>query len=331
MHMYTLCHTCVSISVDQSMVVYLSVCLSLSLSLLYRHVHLRPHTTRRADATPLSPGRVDPRVQCFTVAVLQRAKVCSAGVRPLHHVPHGCGPWCRPGVFLSWCRRGPAAQSLPVATGTHGHLCPSLPKPRFVAWLGRRGLRVQQSVVAWPAQVRRGATSPATLRRRVAAGGQGRLCSSMPKLASCRSCCSSGVASTHTMPELHRVGPACEASLREPAVLADAYKHRAAARPHRQSRLAAVSQQAPRGECISPCPYRGPAAHASSQGGPAKQGASVALKNNIADGHTVSNAPDLFRPPKLSGTGPGQYWGGGPPGKPLGCCQLLPLFSRHCC
>ena len=25
----------------------------------------------------------------------------------------------------------------------------------------------------------------------------------------------------------------------------------------------------------------------------------------IADGHTVSNAPDLFRPPKLSGTGPG--------------------------
>ncbi len=27
----------------------------------------------------------------------------------------------------------------------------------------------------------------------------------------------------------------------------------------------------------------------------------------LADGHTVSNAPDLFRPPKLSGTGPGQY------------------------
>ena len=25
----------------------------------------------------------------------------------------------------------------------------------------------------------------------------------------------------------------------------------------------------------------------------------------VADGHTVSNAPDLFRPPKLSGTGPG--------------------------
>ena len=43
----------------------------------------------------------------------------------------------------------------------------------------------------------------------------------------------------------------------------------------------------------------------------------------LADGHTASNAPDLFRPPKLSGAGPGQYWGGGPPGKPLGCCQLL--------
>ena len=42
-----------------------------------------------------------------------------------------------------------------------------------------------------------------------------------------------------------------------------------------------------------------------------------------ADGHTASNAPDLFRPPKLSGAGPGQYWGGGPPGKTLGCCQLL--------
>ena len=45
--------------------------------------------------------------------------------------------------------------------------------------------------------------------------------------------------------------------------------------------------------------------------------------NVIADGHTASNAPDLFRPPKLSGAGPGQYWGGGPPGKTLGCCQLL--------
>ena len=47
----------------------------------------------------------------------------------------------------------------------------------------------------------------------------------------------------------------------------------------------------------------------------------------FADGHTVSNAPDLFRPPKLSGVGPGQYYGGGPPGKTLGCCQLLALGS----
>jgi len=36
----------------------------------------------------------------------------------------------------------------------------------------------------------------------------------------------------------------------------------------------------------------------------------------VADGHTVSNAPDLFRPPKVSGTGPGQYWGGDRPGSP---------------
>ena len=43
----------------------------------------------------------------------------------------------------------------------------------------------------------------------------------------------------------------------------------------------------------------------------------------LASGHTASNAPDLFRTPKLSGAGPGQYRGGGPPGKPLGCCWLL--------
>ena len=44
---------------------------------------------------------------------------------------------------------------------------------------------------------------------------------------------------------------------------------------------------------------------------------------SLADGHTASNAPDLFRPPKLSGAGPGQYWGGGPPGNTLGCCRLF--------
>ena len=28
-------------------------------------------------------------------------------------------------------------------------------------------------------------------------------------------------------------------------------------------------------------------------------------RTNFADGHTASNTPDLFRPPKLSGAGPG--------------------------
>ena len=44
-----------------------------------------------------------------------------------------------------------------------------------------------------------------------------------------------------------------------------------------------------------------------------------------ADSHTVSNAPELVRPPTLSGTVPGWYWVGGPPGKSIGCCQLLPF------
>ena len=43
----------------------------------------------------------------------------------------------------------------------------------------------------------------------------------------------------------------------------------------------------------------------------------------IAGGHTATNPPDLFRTPKLTVAGPGQYWGGGPPGKPFGCCQLF--------
>ena len=41
-----------------------------------------------------------------------------------------------------------------------------------------------------------------------------------------------------------------------------------------------------------------------------------------AGGHAASNAPDLSRPPKLSGARPGYYWCGGPPGKTSGCCQL---------
>ena len=40
----------------------------------------------------------------------------------------------------------------------------------------------------------------------------------------------------------------------------------------------------------------------------------------FASGHTATNIPDLFRTPKSTVAGPGQYWGGGPPGKPLGCC-----------
>ena len=52
----------------------------------------------------------------------------------------------------------------------------------------------------------------------------------------------------------------------------------------------------------------------------------------IADGHTASNTPDLFRPPKLSGAGPGQHWDGGPPGKTSGCCQLFVVhfFAARC-
>ena len=54
----------------------------------------------------------------------------------------------------------------------------------------------------------------------------------------------------------------------------------------------------------------------------------LSVPMSFADGHTASNAPDLFRPPKLSGAGPGQYWGGGPPGKTLGCCQLSFLYFQ---
>ena len=39
-----------------------------------------------------------------------------------------------------------------------------------------------------------------------------------------------------------------------------------------------------------------------------------------ASGHTATNTPDLFRTPKLTVAGPGQYRGGGPPGKSLGSC-----------
>ena len=45
----------------------------------------------------------------------------------------------------------------------------------------------------------------------------------------------------------------------------------------------------------------------------------------FASGHTALNTPDPIRTRKLSSARPGQYWGGGPPGKSLGCCWL---FSR---
>ena len=46
-------------------------------------------------------------------------------------------------------------------------------------------------------------------------------------------------------------------------------------------------------------------------------------RSHFANGHTSSNTPDPIRTRKLSGERPGQYWGGGPPGKPLGCCWLF--------
>ena len=48
----------------------------------------------------------------------------------------------------------------------------------------------------------------------------------------------------------------------------------------------------------------------------------------FACGHTASNAPDPIRTRKLSGARPGQYWGGGPPGKPFGCRKLFSWFGN---
>ena len=52
--------------------------------------------------------------------------------------------------------------------------------------------------------------------------------------------------------------------------------------------------------------------------------------NIFVDGHTVPNAPDLFRPLKLRGAGPDEEWSGGPPGKSLGRCQLCACFCVYC-
>ena len=43
----------------------------------------------------------------------------------------------------------------------------------------------------------------------------------------------------------------------------------------------------------------------------------------FANGHISSNTPDPIRTRKSSGERLGQYWGGVPPGKPLGCCWLF--------
>ena len=48
----------------------------------------------------------------------------------------------------------------------------------------------------------------------------------------------------------------------------------------------------------------------------------------FANGHTSSNTPDPIRTRKLSGERPGQYWGGGPPGKPL--VVLLAFLNLRC-
>ena len=53
------------------------------------------------------------------------------------------------------------------------------------------------------------------------------------------------------------------------------------------------------------------AAATRQRGGPkAKPAARQTGVKCLADGHAVSNAPDLFRLPKLSGARPGYYWGG---------------------
>ena len=57
----------------------------------------------------------------------------------------------------------------------------------------------------------------------------------------------------------------------------------------------------------------------------------VRLALIFAGGHTATNTPDLFRTPKLTVAGPGQYWGGGPPGKSFGCCRLFVQSSQSFC
>ena len=48
----------------------------------------------------------------------------------------------------------------------------------------------------------------------------------------------------------------------------------------------------------------------------------------FASGHTLLRTPDPIRTRKLSSRRPGQYWGGGPPGKPLGAAGFCSFLVR---
>ena len=62
-------------------------------------------------------------------------------------------------------------------------------------------------------------------------------------------------------------------------------------------------------------------------------GHDVSIRKPIpfASGHTLLNTPDPIRTRKLSSRRPGQYWGGGPPGKPLGAAGFCRCSSRQNC
>ena len=65
------------------------------------------------------------------------------------------------------------------------------------------------------------------------------------------------------------------------------------------------SPAAPRGVGGRRAGQQNPARPSSQQDGQLQFTTCSAGTNVGADGHTASNAPDLFRPPKLSGAGPG--------------------------
>ena len=88
-----------------------------------------------------------------------------------------------------------------------------------------------------------------------------------------------------------------------------------------KDRLSCRDPPASTGGAQSPPAASPPAAKRGRRAGRRAPGAIPSMV--VADGHTASNTPDLFRLPKLSGAGPGEYWGGGPPGNSSGCCWLL--------